>query len=690
MIKFKSTEQSIFKKWIIVGGGFVLSTIIIIAFLMNLKDEIYNNKILEIQSFHNILLSHIDEFKSKENRLIETLSKNDDVINFATNYADTIQIEKLFTSFIQAKKTIMQLRFIDKNGMEHFRIDQDRKENIIVVNKSQLQDKSNRPYMKEFFALKKDEIGYSKFDLNVENGKIEIPFNPTIRVGKAVYQNEKLLGYVVINYFMEEWLDIISTFIPYEYMIIDKNNYFMHHFNEKWEWSQYQTEKKLATQYTLLNNLPNWQKEHQEFYTFGNQFIAKRIQIFSDDTLIVYHLKDSISSQTLPLLLEYTSYLLLSFLALFLPISFLIYVYVKLTKQNAEYENHILNNMFDSLFVINQRSIIQHVNISAQKLFGYNYEELINQNINMLIPEPHHHKHDQYVANSKQEERLTIGKNRDIEAVDKNGNTFPVSLAVTKTVVDNEVFFIGVVRDLRELRDLELVNEKQIKILHEQSKLASMGEMIGAIAHQWRQPLNELSIRIQKLKYAYAKEQINEEFIQEFIQKNKTTISFMSKTIDDFRNFFRIDKEKIKFDIKEALEEVINIQSAQLKHNHINIELEGKDFIYEGYKSEFQQVILNLISNSRDALISNNIQSPKVMINLNKNIIKFRDNGGGINKEILNRVFEPYFTTKEQGKGTGMGLYMSKMIIEDNMDGKLEINNENDGVLITIDLRVKR
>ena len=241
--------------------------------------------------------------------------------------------------------------------------------------------------------------------------------------------------------------------------------------------------------------------------------------------------------------------------------------------------------------------------------------------------------------------------------------------------------------------NLEKKVEKEISIrrsrekaLLQQSKLASMGEMIGAIAHQWRQPLNELSIRIQKLKYNYVKEEIDQEFISAFIEKNKKTIEFMSTTIDDFRNFFRIDKEKKEFLIKVAIEEVINIQSAQLKDHHIEVILEGEDFVFNGFKTEFQQVIINIINNSKDNFIENKIAEPKIIIKLHSNKIEILDNGGGIPEDVLYRVFEPYFTTKDQGKGTGMGLYMSKMIIEDNMNSRIKATNVDNGALITINL----
>jgi len=242
------------------------------------------------------------------------------------------------------------------------------------------------------------------------------------------------------------------------------------------------------------------------------------------------------------------------------------------------------------------------------------------------------------------------------------------------------------VQDVTEKIKSKLEIELQEKRLIQQSKLASMGEMIGAIAHQWRQPLNELSIRIQKLKYRFADDEENKEYISEFIEKNKKTIDFMSKTIDDFRNFFRIDKEKNRFDINKSIEEVVSILSSQLKNNHIDLILNGQTFFFKGFKTEFQQVIINTISNSKDALVKNKIKNPKIQINIKQGSIEIIDNAGGIESSIIDRIFEPYFTTKEQGEGTGIGLYMSKMIIEDNMGGKIEAKNIEDGLAITITL----
>jgi C4-dicarboxylate-specific signal transduction histidine kinase len=248
----------------------------------------------------------------------------------------------------------------------------------------------------------------------------------------------------------------------------------------------------------------------------------------------------------------------------------------------------------------------------------------------------------------------------------------------------------------RELHDLnenleEMVSKKtdenmqQLEVMQQQSKMASMGEMIGAIAHQWRQPLNEIGISIQNLKYDYEDGLVDEVFLDEFITKNKEVIKFMSTTIDDFRNFYRVDKVKELFDVKEAVNKTISLQMAQLLNNKIGIFIDGESFEVDGFRNEFQQVVLNLINNAKDALLQNRVEDAKIFISLHNRVITVRDNGGGIQSDILERIFEPYFTTKEQGKGTGMGLYMSKMIIEDNMGAKLSAYNSDDGVEFRMD-----
>ena len=229
-------------------------------------------------------------------------------------------------------------------------------------------------------------------------------------------------------------------------------------------------------------------------------------------------------------------------------------------------------------------------------------------------------------------------------------------------------------------------NLKQQQLLQEQSKLAAMGEMIGAIAHQWRQPLNALGLSIQNLEYDFSDGRVDEGFIKQYVKKNKGTIRFMSQTIDDFRNFFRVDKVKETFGVQKAIEETLSIQEASLVKYNIVTKVTGEDFTIHGFRSEFQQVILNIITNAAYELKNAPVEQATIHIILKEHTISIIDNAKGIHKEIMDRIFEPYFTTKEQGEGTGIGLYMSKVIIEENMGGTLSaVNLKEGGASFTID-----
>jgi len=229
-------------------------------------------------------------------------------------------------------------------------------------------------------------------------------------------------------------------------------------------------------------------------------------------------------------------------------------------------------------------------------------------------------------------------------------------------------------------------NHKKEQILFQQSKLAAMGEMIGAIAHQWRQPLNSLALNIQLLVDDFFEKKVDEKYIENFEKKNLNIIHFMSKTIDDFRNFFSKDKEKEYIDLMESVIDVLKLIDKQLKDLNIKIEIKGKSKKVYAYKNELKQVILNIITNSKDAILENNIENGKISIFIDKNKIIIEDNAGGIPENIKDRIFEPYFTTKNT-KGTGIGLYMSKVIIEEHMKGKIYFENTKDGVKFIIELK---
>jgi signal transduction histidine kinase len=231
-------------------------------------------------------------------------------------------------------------------------------------------------------------------------------------------------------------------------------------------------------------------------------------------------------------------------------------------------------------------------------------------------------------------------------------------------------------------------NKQQQFFILQQNRLAQMGEMISMIAHQWRQPLNNLAIINQLLINKYKTNKLDDKVIQYFQKNSMKQIDIMSSTIDDFRNFFKKEKEKVTYNIKDVLENLKDIISPVLISNNISLDISlEKDYQLYGYPNSLFQALLNIINNAKDALMENEKKDKKIKINLFKNdkflIIKISDNAGGIQKEIINKIFDPYFSTKSKN-GTGIGLYMCKMIIEEQMQGKIKVYNDKEGAVFEI------
>jgi signal transduction histidine kinase len=222
------------------------------------------------------------------------------------------------------------------------------------------------------------------------------------------------------------------------------------------------------------------------------------------------------------------------------------------------------------------------------------------------------------------------------------------------------------------------------QIMYHNARLAAMGEMIGNIAHQWRQPLNALTILIQSFGTKSMTGNLTQEFIDKQVDEGLRLADQMSNTIEDFRNFFSPTREREYFSLEKSLKDTLELVEFFCKDEHIDIQIFSKeDLRVFGYSNEFSQVILNLINNARDNFKLKNINNErKIVIKLEKKykpkpfaMISFIDNGGGIDPKIKDRIFEPYFTTKHKSTGTGIGLYMSKQIVEKQMQGLVTMKN---------------
>lgn len=234
------------------------------------------------------------------------------------------------------------------------------------------------------------------------------------------------------------------------------------------------------------------------------------------------------------------------------------------------------------------------------------------------------------------------------------------------------------------------------ELMFQQSKLASMGEMIGNIAHQWRQPLNSLALNLFAIDKKFHTDAVNKEIFHFFVEESQKTIQHMSTTIDDFRDFFNPNKAKQLFKLSFVIDKTISFLQDSFKNYGITIYYDDKsDLEIFGYENEFAQVLINIFNNSKDAILRKKRNGGFIRVGVEHKgkdsaMITITDNGGGASEEIINRAFEPYFTTKEKKDGTGIGLYMSKMIVENSMEGSIRMESIQHGMKTEITLQVTR
>jgi PAS domain S-box-containing protein len=240
------------------------------------------------------------------------------------------------------------------------------------------------------------------------------------------------------------------------------------------------------------------------------------------------------------------------------------------------------------------------------------------------------------------------------------------------------------------LRAVEELRKNEQMLIH-QSRQAALGEMIGNIAHQWRQPLNSLGLLVQQVPLYYPLGAVNQEYLEKTANKAMELIEHMSRTIDDFRNFFKPNKEKSLFDVKEEVARTLSLMEGSFQGQDIEtvVDITG-EAVVEGYANEFSQVLLNILINARDALVERRVEDGRVVIRVGREkgrvVVTIADNAGGIPEEIMAKIFDPYFTTKGPQSGTGVGLFMAKTIIERNMGGLLSVRNTAVGAEFRIEV----
>jgi PAS domain S-box-containing protein len=378
------------------------------------------------------------------------------------------------------------------------------------------------------------------------------------------------------------------------------------------------------------------------------------------------------------------------------------------------------------------QGIITFVNDEFCKISGYSRDELIGKDHNIVRhPDVKKEKFEllwQTIKNKKTYKET-------VKNLAKDGSTFYVNTTIVPILDENDniVEYVAIRYDVtqevllkelllkkeseyeelnktlekrvaqktKELKELNMTlekrveeeiakNEKKQRVMFWQSRHASLGQMLANIAHQWRQPLTELSLVIFSIKKAAENKNSND--LIKFYDESKNIIKNMSNTIDDFSNFFTPQKEKHYFNVSDSIKESIGLLNKIIDDEMISVKTNFIDIEVLGVKNELTQVIINLINNSKDAFTNNAILIKEINISIKKEsgfvVIELQDNAGGISKVNLEKIFEPYFTTKHKSRGTGLGLFMSKMICEQSLNGTIDVKSKKNTTTFSIKIPI--
>ena len=262
---------------------------------------------------------------------------------------------------------------------------------------------------------------------------------------------------------------------------------------------------------------------------------------------------------------------------------------------------------------------------------------------------------------------------------DKNGKVDSY-ISVRLDITQNELLIL-------EIQDNVEKNKKQERMMQQQHRLAQMGEMLSMIAHQWRQPLSAITAAAGVLQLKANLNKLEKETTLELSEKIKNFSVHLSSTINDFRSFFKSNKIEVTTDFQRITQSVLSIIEHSLESNKISFTQNiGQIEEFVTYDNELKQVLLNLIKNAEDILLEKEIKDANITIEVDKKTLSISDNGGGVPEDLLEKIFDPYFSTKLKKDGTGLGLYMSKIIVEEHCKGKLSVENTHEGAKFTITL----
>ena len=639
---------------------------------------------------------YFDDFISHKKILLSSLTLNKDFINFIKNKEGKEIIENIFLSYAHTHKEIFQFRYIDIHGNEIIRVENYSKVNLVQKNK--LQNKKSRYYFTDTVNLNKNEYFFSNIDLNIEHKKIQKPIIPTIRIATPVIIENIKYGIVIININIKEFLEYLQKNELYYINLIYDDCKVIVTKNEKYNWSR---DFKLKNDcFSIFPNLP------KDFYKSDliktENLYIKKLNINTNNKIYMILLPKELGIYDLLYEDLNQNLIFLIFLILIcIPISYCIAKYVensykkKLSiKKELKKLRMVIEHAPISIVITDKKGDIEYVNPYFSEITGYSHNEVIGLNPKVLKSNLTSDKEYKKMWDTLLCNQIWKGTFKNIT---KEGKEFWETALITP-ILDKKnkpCNFLAIKQEITKEVYLKEELENKEKLMIAQSRHATIGEMISMIAHQWRQPLSIISMVTSNTLMDIEFQTVKNDILKEQSESILKQVDYLSQTIDDFRDFFKPNKAKILTDPKKVLDETLSIMGKTLEKNCIKIKVKIQHTSkVEIYSRELLQVLINLVKNSKEALENNDEKNREIKISTseekNKIRIEISDNAGGIEESLLDKIFEPYISTKDEKTGTGLGLYMSKTIIEKHFDGIFGVYNDKKGACFYIDLPINQ
>lgn len=688
----------------------------------NISTKNFKSKFQERQNF---IEGYFASYKSG----VLSIQSDKNFQSFLSNKTDTKIIQNAFLTIKKSLPCLYGVKYIDLNGNEIIRIDGTpinkfgENAKSYIVEEKNLENKSDTYYFKEFNKLKKGEVGFSNMDLSFESKNNDSLGRVTLRMAVlAIDENNQKRGIVVFNICLSNFFQQLEDTTLYHIHLIDKNGNFIYHHNSK-NYGLSGSNKN----YSLFDEMPFIAKEilkNDEF--LNDNFYSNKIGTINNQQNIKLILERKFHEESENSRITQDNFIVISLCIAFIMLFISIY-FSKLPdllkdklkdKKELENKNRFIESLLKSIpipmFYKDVNGVYFDINESFTDIFGITRDMIIGKTVHDIAPKELADEYKNY------DDDLIKSKSKDKQVYESLVNN-PHNGKISEVIFFKNLFFdhndnvkgiIGAVIDVTELkntqRELKKLNtnlEEQVKVevdkniqqelkLFESNKLASMGSMISNIIHQWKQPLSIISINATSLRVDIELE--NNPSYEEIDKKMVTiidSIKRLSETTDTFRNFLKNKKEIKRVSLNAILEKALVILGNMQNYDLVTIEKsfdEDENLIILTIENELMEVVINIMNNAFYEIEARKIEKGLIKLKTikkeNSVELTIEDNAGGIPNEVISKVFDEYFTTKPDECGTGLGLHMTKRIVENSLNGKIIVFNSEAGAVFQIDL----